>query len=225
MSADDRLPADMLLLRERRRRMASSAAPVGPVVASGTTVEPVLLESDAIVDGFASEERPVRDSALHLYRPLGSVTLAAMTWTGAIDHAALQRAIACAPFDGDGAAFSSGWYARLSMANAPPPKGEAALYAALSTSDVELLEHASSKHAAPEAEKLALASLLPSTIVGADDPTIDAATVVLTTYRRASLVVAWLDAIGGDAGGDATSRRDEAAAAAMSMLRALLGEA
>jgi len=111
------------------------------------------------------------------------------------------------------------------MANTVPPPGEAALHAVLSTSDVELLERASSSHAAPMAEKLALASLLPSTIAGADDPTIDAATVVLTTYRRASLVVAWLDAIGSDAGADATSRRDEAAAAAMSMLRALLGEA
>lgn len=193
MNADDRLPADMLLLRERRRRMASSS-------------EPVLLESDAIVDGFASEEQPARDAVLHLYRPLGSVTLAAMSWTGAIDHAALQRAIAC-------------------EANALPPKGEAALHAALSTSDVELLERASSNHATPIAESLALASVLPSTIVGADDPTIDVATAVLTTYRRACLVVAWLDAIGGDAGADATSRRDEAAAAAMSMLRALLGEA
>ncbi|HET9343732.1 MAG TPA: hypothetical protein VFO25_12535 [Candidatus Eremiobacteraceae bacterium] len=212
MSADDRLPADMLLLRERRRRMTSSS-------------EPVLLESDAIVDGFASEELPARDGALHLYRSLGSVTLAAMTWTGAIDHAALQRAIACAQLEGPFSAFSSGWFARVSTANALPPHGEAALLATLSTSDVELLERASSNHAAPVVERLGLASLLPSTIVGADDPTIEAATVVLTTYRRASLVVAWLDAIGGDAGADATSRRDEAAAAAMSMLRALLGEA
>lgn len=212
VNADDRLTADMLLLRERRRRMSSSS-------------EPVLLESDAIVDGFASEEHPVRDAVLHLYRPLGSVTLAAMSWTGAIDHEALQRAIACAPLESPASAFSSGWYARVSEANALPPRGEAALHAALSTSDVELLERASSNHAPPVAEKLALASLLPATIVGADDPTIDAATVVLTTYRRASLVVAWLDAIGGDHGADATSRRDEAAAAAMSMLRALLGEA
>jgi hypothetical protein len=225
MNDDDRVPADMLLLRERRRRMASSSTPVGPLVGSGTTAQPVLLESDAIVDGYGSEEPPVRDGALHLYRPLGSVTLAAMSWTGAIDHAALQRAIACAPLEGPGSAFSSGWLARVSMANMVPPQGEAALHASLSTSDVELLERASSKHAVPVAEKLALASLLPSTIAGADDPTIDAATVVLTTYRRASLVVAWLDAIGSDAGADATSRRDEAAAAAMSMLRALLGEA
>ncbi|HEY7993316.1 MAG: hypothetical protein ACHQY2_00735 [Candidatus Eremiobacterales bacterium] len=211
MTPDERVPPDMLLLRERRRRMASA--------------EPVLLESDTIVDGFAAEEPPVRDGALHLYRPLGSVTLAAMSWTGAIDHAALQRAIACAPPEGPSPAFSSGWYARVSMTNAAPPQGEAALHAALSTSDVELLERASSAHAGPAAEKIALASLLPSTIVGADDPTIDAATVVLTTYRRTSLVVAWLNAIGVDAGADATSRRDEAAAAAMSMLRALLGEA
>jgi len=224
MSVDDRVPADMLLLRERRRRMASSSTTVGPVVESGATAQPVLLESDAIVD-YGSEELPVRDGALHLYRPLASVTLAAMSWTGVIDHAALQRAIACAPLEGPTSTFSSGWLARVSLANTVPPQGEAALHAALSTSDVELLERASSSHAAPVAEKLALASLLPSTIAGADDPTIDAATIVLTTYRRASLVVAWLDAIGSDAGADATSRRDEAAAAAMSMLRALLGEA
>lgn len=222
MSSDERLPADMLLLRERRRRMSSSSTRVGPVVGSGMTSEPLLLESDAIVEGFAQEAAALPDGALHLYRPLASVSLARMSWTGAIDHESLQRAIACAPFEGPISDFAS-WRARLSMASAS--SGVAALQTALSASDVDLLERAFSSRTGAAAESLVLASLLPSTIVGADDATVDASTVVLMTYRRASLVVAWLDAIGGGGGADAKSRRDEAAAAAMSMLRALLGEA
>lgn len=230
MSAPERLPADQLLLRERRRRMTSpSPTAVGPAAGMGSITEPLLLESDAIVEGFAAEEAPARDGALHLYRPLESVTLAAMSWTGAIDHATLQRAIACAPIEGRAPAVSTGSLAKLSMAGAAPAASEPALHVTLSASDVELLERVASTYSGARAEELVLASFLPSTIVGADASTVDAATVVLTTYRRASLVVAWHDAIGeaagGDAGADATSRRDEAAAAAMSMLRALLGEA
>lgn len=224
MTSDERLPADMLLLRERRRRMSSSSTRVGPVVGSGMTSEPLLLESDAIVEGFAQEAAALPDGALHLYRPLASVSLARMSWTGAIDHESLQRAIACAPFEGPISDFAS-WRARLSTASAAPSSGVAALHTALSASDVDLLERAFSSRTGAAAESLVLASLLPSTIVGADDATVDASTVVLMTYRRASLVVAWLDAIGGGGGADAKSRRDEAAAAAMSMLRALLGEA
>ena len=126
-------------------------------------------------------------------------------------------------------AISPGFFKRLSTTGAAPATGEPALHVALSMQDVDLLERTASTYSAAGAERLVLGSLLPSTIVGADAPTVDAAAVVLTTYRRASLVVAWLDAIGAgagiDAGTDATSRRDEAAAAAMSMLRALLGEA
>jgi len=225
MTTDDPVPADLLLLRERRRRMTAASARVGPVVDTGAGAEPLLLESDAIVEGFGTEEPPAGDAGLHLYRPLSTVTLAQMTWTGAIDHATLQTAIACAPIAEHGFAISTGWFAKVAMAGAAPASGEPALYVLLPAPDFELIESAAAMRAGPAAENLVLAALLPSTIVGADASTVDAAAVVLTTYRRASLVVGWLEAVGGDGGADATSRRDEAAAAVMSMLRALLGEA
>ena len=205
--------------------MTSTSAAIGPSVETGMSNEPVLLESDTIVDGLASESASLPDFALHLYRPLSTVTLAQMPWTGAIDHRALMLAIGCAPVVGREFFVAPGWFANLALAGAAPAAGEPALHLALSTGDAELIESASARYAGPAAGALVLATLLPTTIVGADASTIDAAAVVLTTYRRMSLVVAWLDAIAGGAGADATSRRDEAAAAAMSMLRALLGEA
>ncbi|HYK52927.1 MAG TPA: hypothetical protein VEV38_05305 [Candidatus Eremiobacteraceae bacterium] len=224
MMADDRTPADLLLLRERKRRMTSTSVIKGPVVAAGTSSEPVLLESDTIVDGLLPEPAPFHDAALHLYRPLSTVTLAQMSWTGAIDHGTLMLSIGCAPLAGQDFLVTPGWFANLALSGAAPAAGEPALHVSLTTGDVELIESAATRNARSVGGDLVLATLLPSTIVGADASTIDAATAVLTTYRRASLVVAWLEAIGGGAA-DATSRRDEAAAAVMSMLRALLGEA
>jgi hypothetical protein len=191
-----------------------------------STSEPVLLESDTIVDGLVSEAAPLPDAALHLYRPLSAVTLARMSWTGAIDHGTLMVAIGCAPVTAREFVVTSAGFANLALeAAAAPAAGEPALHVSLATGDIELIKSAAAQLSGPITRDLVLATLLPSTIVGADAATIDAATAVLTTYRRACLVVAWLEAIGGDAGTDATSRRDEAAAAAMSILRALLGEA
>jgi hypothetical protein len=225
MTSDDRTPADLLLLLERRRRMTSASGIAGPLIETGMSSEPVLLESDAIVDGFIADPVPLPGAALHLYRPLSTVTLAQMPWTGAIDHGTLMLAIGCAPIVGPRFVVTAGWFANLALAGAAVAAGESALHVSLSTGDVELIESAASLYAGTAASELVLATLLPSAIVGADASTIDAAAAVLTAYRRTSLVVAWLEAIGGGAGADATSRRDEAAAAAMSMLRALLGEA
>lgn len=205
--------------------MTSTSAIVGPLVETGASSEPVLLESDTIVDGLVAESAPLSDAALHLYRPLSTVTLAQMPWTGAIDHGTLMLAIGCAPMAAQEFVIAPGWFSNLALAGAAPAAGEPALHIALSTGDVELIESAGARYVGSVANELVLATLLPSTIVGADASTIDAAAAVLTTYRRTSLVVAWLDAISSGAGADATSRRDEAAAAVMSMLRALLGEA
>jgi hypothetical protein len=197
------LPADALLLRERQRRMVSPTPAAESRPATDEGLESVLLESDAIVD-----ERPdaasEREGAVEMYCPLATVTLAQLSWTGAIDHDALQTAIACAP---------------------TRTAGGPALYVALDPGEAALLESARARYDAGTAQALALAASLPATIAGADASTVDAAEPVLAAYRRASLVYAWRSAIVGEAGTDETSRRDEAAAQLMSLLRALLGEA
>ena len=202
MSGDE-LPPDLLLLRERKRRMGAptSAMHARPTVAE--SVEGVLLESDAIVDERL-ETASERAGAIEMYRLLATVTLAQLSWTGAIDHDALQSAIACMP---------------------SRDVGGPALYVLLDAGEKALLESAGARYDADVAGALERAASLPATIVGADASTVDAAEPVLAAYRRASLVYAWRSAIGGDAGPDETSRRDEAAAQLMSLLRALLGEA
>lgn len=199
----DEIPADMLLLRERRRRMSGTDARESPRLAATESSESVLLESDAIVDDRAGTiVEP--ENATPMYRSLGAVTLAQLSWTGAIDHEALQSAIACAP--------------------ARPPAGPA-LHVVLDAGDTALLQSARARYDADLASALVRAASLPTTIVGADASTVDAADPILASYRQAALVFAWRNAIGPDAGKDETSRRDEAAAQLMSLLRALLGEA
>lgn len=201
MSERDDLPADQLLLRERSRRMtvAGSSAPSDSLA---RLAEGVLLETDAIVDNPI--EAATSDGMTAMYRPLAAVTLAQLSWTGAIDHDALQGAIACVP---------------------SVDTGVPALFVALDPGELALLESARTRYADDVAAALARAASLPSTMVGADASTVDAAESVLAAYRRAALVFAWRSAIGGEAGADETGRRDEAAAQLMSLLRALLGEA
>lgn len=203
MNLDDDLPADMLLLRERRRR-ASGSTSARSQVGSAETHESVLLESDALVDDGLRPAASTGRGATALFRPLASVTLAQLSWTGAIDHAALQTAIACSP----GHAVEG-----------------PALHVVLDDAEIAVIESARRHCDAPPGDALWRAAVLPSTIVGTDASTVGAAGAVLTAYRRASLVYAWRCAIGGDQGADETSRRDEAAAQLMSLLRALLGEA
>ena len=202
MSGDE-LPPDLLLLRERQRRMGTPVPGTWKKPVPAVPVEGVLLESDAIVDERAEADSE-REGAIEMYRPLATVTLAQLSWTGTIDHGALQSAIACAP---------------------SRDAGGPALYVLLDPGEKSLLESARARYGSDVAAALDRAATLPATIVGADASTVDAAESVLAAYRRASLVYAWRSAIGGDAGPDETSRRDEAAAQLMSLLRALLGEA
>lgn len=211
-------PADMLLLLERQRRARSR---------SGDVVErpdALLAETDALVED-TTQDADQTASSLTLFRPLALVSLARISWSGAIDHVALQNEIVCcAPQTGS--IKAPGWLAAVA---APlisfEPRGEPALRVTLTSDETTAIERTGTRFSAPVAIALARAAVLPATIVGADAAAAEPAKAMLAAYRRAALLVAWQDALGLAIAEDAARQRDAAAAQLMSMLRALLGEA
>jgi hypothetical protein len=217
----DRLPpADMLLLRERQRRMRTTMEP--PVQG-----EELLVESDAIVDEAEHLESPAPVSgAISLYHPLAHVTLAHMPWSGAVDHVALQNAIVCSPVRDEGAAKAPSWLrAVATLALLEEPRGDACLFVSLAPDDVAMLSRIGTRLTRPDAMGLVLAAALPVTIVGADTETVSGAATVFAAYRHAALVYAWQVALIGQSAPDTGRDRDAAAVQLLSTLRALLGEA
>jgi hypothetical protein len=232
-----RLPADMLLLRERQRRLQSARnvgdaadhRPATPEAAYGEKPagEEMLLEGDSIVVEPARAVSPdVPKSGVGLYRPLAYVSLGGMAWSGTVDHEALQAAVVCAPVRGSaGDERPPQWLAAVTtLALSAVPKDEPALHAQLGADDIVILSRIGTRLSREAAMRLVRASALPSTIVGADSATTGAAGAVLAAYRHAALVFAWQSALCGNAAGDATRERDASAVQLMSILRALLGE-
>ncbi|HEY5094948.1 MAG TPA: hypothetical protein VII69_07540 [Candidatus Eremiobacteraceae bacterium] len=245
MSGSDKGPsADMLLVEARRRRLlagrANSGAGVRPaneaaVAAPRSDPSKVIVgEEDAFV-----EDEPVSHAfsrstdvghpqsqlgGLHCYRPLATVTLARLAWSGVIDHAVLQEAIACAPFAAEGRAEHL-----IRRAAAPTlrsaPLREPSLFVRLGDDDVEALELALESATADIGGRLASAALLPEALIGAPPGASYAASQALASYRGASLVAAWREIIGATGLAEVARDRDSAAVRLLSTLRALLGEA
>jgi hypothetical protein len=213
-------PADMLLLRERQRRMGPSVEPAAPA-------DELLVESDAIVDESELLDSPAAVSgAIQLYHPLAHVSLAHMPWSGVVDHVALQNAIVCSPIRDDGATRAPSWLrAVATLALSGEPRGEASLYVSLAPDDIAMLSRVGTRLTRGDAVGLVLAAALPVTIVGADSRTVSGAATVFAAYRRAALVYAWQLALCGHAAPDAGRDRDATAVQLLSTLRALLGEA
>ncbi len=242
----NRPTADMRLVDARRRRLL--AGHVETSVAHGTSsgeethatgLDPsnvLVAEEDAIIEEESDDQYPSltatvdqdrtlsQRAGLHCYRPLITVTLARLAWSGTIDHALLHEAIACAPLD---AAKRAPNIARRSGAPGlrSAPLGEPSLYVRLGDDDVVALERALESASAEIGDRLASAALLPDSLVGAPARAAYAASQALAGYRGAALVAAWREVMGAPALAEVTRDRDAAAVRLLSTMRALLGEA
>ena len=214
------LPPDMRLLQAR-------AAVLRPKRARETIdLEILAPDEDALVDSD-SPEADEQDSLL-LSRPIADVHLGHIGWSGAIDHGALQAALACAPVT------PSPVPAWLALAGLDQPlnarvladagRDASALEVGLSSADLGLCEELASAADGAAFRAMACALVLPEKIVGASAPTRAALAEVFAAYRRASLAHAWgarLDLMGREV---FAQERDESAVALLSTLRAVLGE-
>lgn len=244
--AKNRPTADMLLVDARRRRLRGSSSET--TVASdsssdegtrGSGLNPSIVlvaEEDAIIEEESDDQEPSMTAAVdqermlllragvHCYRPLITVTLARLAWSGTIDHALLHEAIACAPLD---AAARAPNIARRSAAPGlrSAPLGEPSLYVRLGDDDVVALERALETASADNGDRLASAALLPDSLIGAPARAAYAASQALAGYRGAALVAAWREVMGAPALAEVTRDRDAAAVRLLSTMRALLGEA
>ncbi len=229
-------PADMLLLQQRRRRQADRET-IAPE--PNPQREPIeeseedrLLEVAEPVDQAGQELTPdpasgAGQTAIALFRPLAQVSVATLPWAGAVDHEALQAAIACCPIGQP--RRGAGFFERTLPAVVPlaldrVPRGEAALSVRVGADELAALDLASRRASRQAGLRLVRAAALPSAIVGADRAAAAAAAPALAAYRATALVHAWHAAFG-TAPQELDRERDAAAVRLLSTLRALLGEA
>jgi hypothetical protein len=244
--AKNRPTADMLLVDARRRRLLAGRdeTPAARGSSSGEStrasgLDPsmeLVAEEDAIIEEESDDQDPsmtasvdqdrmlLQRTGVHCYRPLMTVTLARLAWSGTIDHALLHEAIACAPLD---AAARAPNIARRCTAPGlrSAPLGEPSLYIRLGEDDIVALERALESASAGIGDRLANAALLPDSLVGAPARAAYAASQALVGYRSAALVAAWREVMGAPALAEVTRERDAAAVRLLSTMRALLGEA
>jgi hypothetical protein len=236
MSETPRVPADMLLIAERRRRMRESpeSAPPADWTEAEESVTPEAqgahFEGDELLDDVliaeTSEPAQAARPALVLYRPLDQVSLAALHWTSTVDHEALQTAIVCCPVKASAAsgAFEQSLVAVLPLTLKALPEGVPTLHVTLSADDIAAVEHALRRTARPAGLRLVRAAALPTGIGGAEPLSAGLAGTALTAYRTAALIHAWNAVFGAQPAQDLERDRDAAAVNLLSTLRGLLGE-
>jgi hypothetical protein len=212
------VPADMLLVAERQRRLTASAK--APIRSDEILVpeEDQLIAADTGAGG--SPLHSVGELVLH--RPMAYVTLVQVGWSGPIDHTALRSALACQPKDPASADARHTGLATATALRAPDAAGPA-LEVALHEDDLSLIAALTSS-ATSEALELISAAHLPDQLTGAEPTTMQAVSHVLAAYRCAALAHAWQRYVGGPQNAQLHRERDEAAVTVLSTLRALLGE-
>jgi len=221
VSDDQHLPADMLLVRERQRRLRGAGALEMPehLAPAGDHEDVVSFDEDLLIDEVASPPSIAPASGdVVLRRPISTISFAQVAWSGPIDHHALQSALACNPVRPDDVARFPALFQHLGplvQAGAP------ALGIVLSTDDVALLAQEVS---AREDSPLILAARLPEHLDTADPATDAVVSRVLSAYRHASLSCAWQTHFGASDVAQMQREREEAAVAVLSTLRALIGE-
>lgn len=194
--ANDRIPADTLLMRARFAR-ARQKAP---------SDEEVLFERDEIVqadDGRDAHSSATR-SAASLRRSFAAVHFGSIEWSGKVDHAALQAALAC-------------------TSQRDETDAEPYFQTTLEPDDAAIIERSAIRLAPASAGAVAAAAALPNVFAGADAQTSVEASAALDAYRRASLVHAWQTALSGSANADVERERDSAAVQLMTLLREISG--
>ena len=231
MSAGRRpLPADMLLVEERRKRLAGGGRAEGTALDAGAAEELLIEGDDRLVGddellpdpafGASAPEQSPEPGDLVLRRPAASVSLVQVAWGGPVDHDALARAIACHPIEPDAAGFFHRTIGPALFAVAQPG---AALEVTLRRADRALLERLAAT-APGRMLPLVWAACLPARLSGVDVQTGSAVSGVLHAYRYAALRHAWHARSTGRDSVRFDRERDEAAVSLLSTLRALLGE-
>jgi len=216
-----RVPADMLLLHERRRRQAGLMADEpSEIEAAADEIfdagEDQLIETEPLEETRASTDR---SGDMTLRRPIAQVSLSQVGWSGPIDHDALTAALRCYPTPAQAALGSLG----LDAAPFSISSDGAALEVTLRRSDLEVVSGLSADARAGVASLIA-AACLPDRLVGAQSSTRGVVSAVLAAYRRSSVSLAWHRYLHAAESAQSQRERDEAAVAVLSTLRALLGE-
>ena len=216
------IPADMLLVHERRRRMAQSQ-PGAAVRAQADDPEEIFsADEDQLIEEEALASAPPPASGdVVLRRPIWQVSLSLVGWSGPVDHDALQSAIACQPVI---ATEADSHPALFSGQPVSPNDGGAALETTIQRADLAVLAQLAPAGVRASGAGVLLAAQLPDRLTGLEPATRAAVSAVLAAYRHASLSCAWCERLGQHASVQAHRERDEAAVAVLSTLRALLGE-
>jgi hypothetical protein len=222
------VPADMLLVEERRRRMLEHSptdafARIDSRASSIITDEILTPDEDQLIETEPVDERSsaIASGDVLLRRPMSHVSLVQVSWSGPIDHDALQEAVLCYPVDVHDA------FAQSSVFGVPPfaPVDDgAALEVTLRPSDFALLRSLKAADARRAVAHIVRAARLPDRLTGAEQAARHAAAAVLAAYRHASLAYAWHRHLSRLESAQLHRERDEAAVAVLSTLRALLGE-
>ncbi|MDQ6767325.1 MAG: hypothetical protein M3Z41_05905 [Candidatus Eremiobacteraeota bacterium] len=227
------VPADMLLIEERRRRLRGDA-PADAAQFSSTVQaadeeifvsddDQLIADEDQQIEGGLLGEQAAADAAsgdVLLRRPIAQVSLVQISWSGPIDHSALANALVCYPVGSPGRSEPA-------LFDAPPfsvADGGAALEVTLRPSDLALLRGLVSKAARLNADDLVRAARLPERLTGAELATRQAVSPVLGAYRRSALAYAWHRQLRATDSTQLHRERDEAAVAVLSTVRALIGE-
>jgi hypothetical protein len=223
------IPADMLLVEERRRRMMSAPS-ADRVERSASLVLDVTADEilahdddDQLVENEMTAAPPSTTAPgdAVLRRPMAHVSLVRVGWSGPIDHDALAEALLCSPADDADFAAQAGLFEAMPFA---PADGGAALEVTLGPGDIALLRSLCASGTRGRGEQILRAARLPDRLSGAEPATAHAASAVLAAYRHASLEHSWHRHLHRAESAQVHRERDEAAVAVLSTLRALLGE-
>jgi hypothetical protein len=217
------VPADMLLVRERRRRIAGTPREIVAAEASLVSEEIFVSDEDQLIEPEAVDEPSSiagASSDVLLRRPMAHVSLAQVSWSGPIDHDTLQEAIACSAADTRDVLVHAGLFFE------PPFRhdGSAALEVTLRANDLKVMSSLAAAGAGLHATPIIRAARLPDRLTGTEAATRQAVSPVLGAYRRSSLEYAWQKLLSRTQSAQLHRERDEAAVAVLSTLRALLGE-
>ncbi len=218
------VPADMLLLQERRRRMPGAAREVVGSDEALVSEEIFVSDEDQLIENEPSEGASSRVAAsgdVRLRRPMAQVSLAKVSWSSPIDHDALQEAMLCSPVEERDIIERSGLFLDQPFWH---DDGGPALEVTLRASDLDVLRSLASAGARLQTAPIIRAARLPERITGAESATRQAVSAVLSAYRRSSLAHAWHGHLSRADNIQLHRERDEAAVAVLSTLRALLGE-
>jgi len=218
------VPADMLLLNERRRRMPGSTQQREAAEEALISDEIFVSDEDQLIEAEPAEELSSSAGAVGdvvLRRPMSQVSLAKVSWSGPIDHDALQEAMLCSPADSREVLERFGLFPDEQFWR---DGGGAALEATLRASDIAVLCSLVSSGSRLQTAPIIRAARLPERLTGVEPATRQAVSAVLSAYRRSSLGYAWHGHLSRTESVQLHRERDEAAVAVLSTLRALLGE-